>query len=232
MLPRTLEPEVMDAPDDAADYEAMDHRAVNTRFVDDLLAAGLEDCRQAFDPEHDDPPSIDVLDLGTGTAQIPVLLCQRDLHLRVIAVDAAYEMLHLAKINVEIAGLRDAIQLDLGDCKELAYADRLFDAVMSNSILHHIPEPITVLREAVRVCRPGGLIFIRDLSRPDSVELVDFLVQQYAGAENAHQQQLFRDSFHAALTLDEIRALVGELGFAPETVQMTSDRHWTWVARK
>ncbi len=232
MLPRTLEPEVMDAPDDAADYEAMDHRTVNTRFVDDLLAAGLEDCRQSYDPEREDPPSIDVLDLGTGTAQIPILLCQRDLHLRVIAVDAAYEMLHLAKVNVEIAGLRDAIQLDMGDCKELAYANGLFDAVMSNSIIHHIPEPLAVLREAVRVCRAGGLLFIRDLARPDSTDMVEYLVQQYAGTENAHQQQLFRDSLHAALTVDEVRTLVGELGFAPETVQMTSDRHWTWVARK
>ena len=62
--------------------------------------------------------------------------------------------------------------------------------------------------------------------------MVEYLVQQYAGTENAHQQQLFRESLHAALTLDEIRALVVDLGFASETVQLTSDRHWTWVARK
>jgi ubiquinone/menaquinone biosynthesis C-methylase UbiE len=232
MLPRTLEPEVMDAPHDAADYEAMDHRAVNARFVDDLLAAGLEDCRAAYDPEREEAPTIDVLDLGTGTAQIPVLLCQRELNLRVLAVDAAHEMLHLARLNIEIAGLRDSIQLDWADCKQLPHADELFDAVISNSIIHHIPEPITVLREAVRVCRAGGLLFIRDLARPDSRDMVEYLVQQYAGTENAHQQQLFRDSLHAALTVDEVRALVGELGFMPETVQMTSDRHWTWVAKK
>ncbi len=232
MLLRTLEPEVMDAVNDAADYEAMDHGAVNTRFVDELLAASLEDCRQTYDAEHDDPPTIDVLDLGTGTAQIPVLLCQRELNLRVLAVDAAHEMLLLARLNIEIAGLRDSIQLDWADCKELPHADELFDGVISNSIIHHIPEPLLVLREAVRVCRAGGLLFIRDLARPDSAEMVDYLVQQYAGTENAHQQQLFRDSLHAALTLDEVRALVGELGFAPEIVQLTSDRHWTWVARK
>jgi len=42
---------------------------------------------------------------------------------------------------------------------------------------------------------------------------------------------LFRDSLHAALTLEEIRSLVVELGYAAETVTMTSDRHWTWAAR-
>jgi len=38
-LARILEPEVMDSPDDAADYNSMDHREVNQRFVTDLLAA-------------------------------------------------------------------------------------------------------------------------------------------------------------------------------------------------
>jgi ubiquinone/menaquinone biosynthesis C-methylase UbiE len=232
MLPRTLEPEIMDAPDDAADYEAMDHRAVNIRFVDDLLAAGLENCRAAYDVEREEPPTIDLLDLGTGTAQIPVLLCQRELNLRVLAVDAAHEMLHLARLNIEIAGLRDSIQLDWADCKELPHVAEYFDGVISNSIIHHIPEPLVVLREAVRVCRTGGLLFVRDLARPDSTDMVEYLVQQYAGTENAHQQQLFRESLHAALTVDEVRGLVGELGFMHETVQMTSDRHWTWVARK
>ena len=39
MLPRTLEPEVMDTPDDARDYDAMDHAEVNRLFVDHLLEA-------------------------------------------------------------------------------------------------------------------------------------------------------------------------------------------------
>jgi hypothetical protein len=43
---------------------------------------------------------------------------------------------------------------------------------------------------------------------------------------------LFRDSLRAALTLNEVRQLVGELGFEGDTVQTTSDRHWTWSARK
>jgi hypothetical protein len=43
---------------------------------------------------------------------------------------------------------------------------------------------------------------------------------------------MFADSLHAALSLDEIRALVSSLEFPPGSVQQTSDRHWTWVATK
>ena len=38
MLPRTLEPEVMDSPEEARDYDSMDHAAVNDVFVADFRA--------------------------------------------------------------------------------------------------------------------------------------------------------------------------------------------------
>ena len=43
---------------------------------------------------------------------------------------------------------------------------------------------------------------------------------------------LFEDSLRAALSVEEIQALVSELGFAGSTVVATSDRHWTWSARQ
>lgn len=219
-LPRILEPEVMDTEQEAVDYDAMDHRGVNALFVSDLLAA-VDATRQ-----------FDVLDVGTGTAQIPVELCKRLANCRVMALDAAAHMLELARYNVEAAGLIERIQLVKADAKRLGFADGTFDVVMSNSIVHHIPEPLVLLREATRLVKPGGLIFVRDLIRPDALARLNELVQAYAGNENDHARQMFADSLHAALTLDEIRELVGSLGFSPETVQQTSDRHWTWSARR
>lgn len=223
-LSRVLEPEVMDSAQDADDYDRMDHSQVNRIFVDDLLAAA--------NPQSaiHNPQLLDVLDLGTGTAQIPIALCRRYADCRVMAVDAATSMLDLARYNLESASLTQRIQLAHVDAKKLPYQDGLFDIVMSNSIVHHIPEPLAVLREAVRVTKPGGLLFFRDLLRPDSAEQLSHLVATYAADGNDHQRQLFADSLHAALALDEIRGLVESLGFAAETVQPTSDRHWTWSA--
>ena len=218
MLPRTLEPEVMDTPDEAIDYDAMDHSAVNCCFVDDLLA---------FLSEGTAAEPMKTLDVGTGTALIPIELCRRPIDVRVTAVDLAAHMLQLGQRNVIRAGLQRVIKLEQIDAKSLPFADGEFDAVISNSIIHHIPEPIHCLKEMVRVLRPAGKLFVGDLLRPTDDDAVLHLVATYAGDANLHQRQMFHNSLHAALTLDEVRALLRELQLPPEWVAQTTDRHWT-----
>jgi ubiquinone/menaquinone biosynthesis C-methylase UbiE len=224
MLFRKLEPEVMDSAEEARDYDAMDHAAVNRAFVDDLLAA----------LEHADhtagSATYQILDLGTGTAQIPIELCRRMPAARVVAIDMAEEMLKLGRRNVASAGLQDRIQLERADGKKLPYVDHAFDAVISNSIVHHISEPRSVVAEALRVVRPCGLIFFRDLLRPSDHANVRRLVEMYAAGANEHQRALFDASLRAALSLDEISSLLASLGRLHDSVQATSDRHWTWSA--
>ena len=48
-------------------------------------------------------------------------------------------------------------------------------------------------------------------------------------AETAEAQRLFRESLHASLTVDEVRAMVERFDFDPRSVTMSSDRHWTWT---
>ena len=214
MLPRVLEPEVMDTAEEARDYDAMDHAAVNRAFVADFLA--LWDNRSP------------ILDVGAGTAQIPIELCRQATDARVVAIDLAEHMLARGRENVRRAGLEDRLRLERVDAKKMPYPDGTFAAVISNSIVHHIPEPGSVLQEMVRVAAPGGWLFVRDLLRPADEHTLRDLVAAYAGGANAHQQQLFADSLRAALSLNEVRALVAALGFNPATVQPTTDRHWTW----
>ncbi len=217
-LQRVLEPEVMDTPAEATAYNEMDHAAVNRSFVDDLLACG--------------DIAGDVLDLGTGTALIPLELCRRVEACRIMACDLSVSMLDLAVYNLAVSPVASRIRLEQADAKRLLYADEQFDIVISNSIIHHIAQPHDVLREAHRVVKPGGLLFFRDLLRPLHDADVARLVNLYAAEANEHQRQMFDDSLRAALDLDEIRALVAQLGYSPDTVQATSDRHWTWIAHK
>lgn len=218
MLPRVLEPEVMDSAEEASDYDAMDHSHVNRVFVADLLEweAGFTT----------------VLDVGAGTAQIPIELCQRHPHAQVVAIDLAAHMLRVGQQNVDRAGLAGRIQLQLCDAKRMPFAAARFDAVISNSIIHHIPEPFGVFAEMARVVKPGGVLFVRDLLRPRDEAALAYFVRTYAGDANAHQQKMFAESLHAALTLDEVRAMVTQLGYAADAVQATSDRHWTFAARR
>jgi ubiquinone/menaquinone biosynthesis C-methylase UbiE len=204
----------MESDEESRDYDSMDHAAVNRAFVDDLLAGG--------------DVAGEVIDLGTGTAQIPILLCQQVEECRVMAIDLSVAMLDLARLNIEVNSLIDRIALAHIDSKELLYEDDQFDVVISNSIVHHIPEPGTVIAEAVRVTRPGGRLFFRDLLRPSDESTVAQLVATYAGEADARQRKMFDDSLRAALSLDEVREMVVALGFDPESVAATSDRHWTW----
>jgi len=227
MIPRILEPEVMDTAEEAVDYNTMDHSQVNRVFVDDLLSA-LEGSRFAQRTENA-KTSLTVLDVGTGTALIPIELCRRFNRCQITAVDLARAMLAVATQNVESARLSDRISLECLDAKGLPYRDGQFDVVMSNSILHHIPESAACLAEMVRVVSPEGLLFVRDLMRPADSQELERLVALYAGDANAHQRQMFRDSLHAALTVDEVRTQGLALGVGINCIRQTSDRHWTLV---
>ena len=218
MLSRVLEPEVMDSAEEARDYDAMDHAAVNRAFVADFLVAW--DGRSP------------VLDVGTGTAQIPIELCRQHPVARVTGVDLAEHMLRVGRDNVRRAGLEGRIRLERCDAKGLPHADGSFGAVLSNSIVHHIPQPRAVLAEMVRVLAPGGVLFVRDLLRPDDEAALGRLVDLHAAGANDHQRQMFADSLRAALSLDEVRALVAGLGYDPAGVRQTTDRHWTWVTSR
>ena len=218
MLNRVLEPEVMNDRDEAVEYNDMDHSEVNRNFVTDLLAAA--------------PLGIDCLDLGTGTALIPIELCLRQDEVRVMASDASASMLDLARYQIEIKSLTHRIQLHFGDAKKLIFEDIFFDTVMSNSLVHHLPTHETFVSETLRVLRPGGLLFIRDLCRPESTSQLESLVATYAKNETPHSQQMLRQSLHAALSVDEIQGLAESAGLPKECVAMSSDRHWTLIARK
>jgi ubiquinone/menaquinone biosynthesis C-methylase UbiE len=232
MLDRILEPEVMDTAEDALEYDTMDHSIVNAQFVTDFLAVEIPWLIPRLMNRDDPPADIRILDLGTGTAQIPIELAHRSAHGRITAVDAAECMLAVARQNVNRAGLTDQIEFMLADSKRLPFAANSFDVVISNSIVHHIPDPRSLLAEAIRVTTVGGLLFHRDLARPDNEMQLQDLVKTYAGDATSYQRKLFDDSLRAALTLDEIRDLVVRLGFRRTTVLLTSDRHWTWAALK
>jgi ubiquinone/menaquinone biosynthesis C-methylase UbiE len=232
MLPRTLEPEAMDTLDEARDYDAIDHREVNGLFAGDALVA-LQQTGLLTPNSH-----CHVIDIGTGTARIPIELVRRAREagvakgLVVAAVDLAAEMLVVAKENVAAAGMADVIRLERLDVKTLPYPDERFVAVLSNSIVHHIPEPAEAIAEAVRVTRPGGLLFFRDLRRPIDQSELDRLVALHAAGGTESQRAMLAASLHAALTVDEMAAIVASLGFPPGDVRATSDRHWTWRSVK
>jgi ubiquinone/menaquinone biosynthesis C-methylase UbiE len=212
-MDRMLEPEVMDTWLEATAYDAMDFTLVNTAFAADAIDL--------------DPNAIKILDAGTGTARIPILMCQQRPQYLITAVDLAQSMLIVGQRNVEAAGLIQRIRLERVDTKKMAYPDLEFDMVISNSLVHHLPDPHSFFREVNRLVRPGGAILIRDLIRPENDVIVNDLVDKIGGNYDPHQQQLFRDSLKAALTLAEVRDAIDLANLQGVTLTQSSELHWS-----
>lgn len=230
-LPRTLEPELMDTAEEARDYDAMDHAAVNLAFARDALAA-----RAALTPGAQT-----MLDVGTGTALIPIAMCELEGAVTIEACDLAAHMLELAARNVARAGLDGRVRLTLADGKRLPYEDGAFPMVVSNTILHHMARPEELLGELWRVTAPGGVLFLRDLERPETREDADALVALHAGepprdeeraAAHGRQRGLLEASLHAALTRGELARHLASLAIPVRSLERTSDRHLTLVCVK
>ena len=215
----------MASPAEVAAYDRMGHAAVNRAFVDDLLAAlHAADLAGRL---RDGLNPLRLLDVGTGTGLIPIELGRRPVFARMTLTDASAAMLARARKNVFASGLQGGTRLRECRAESLPFEDGTFHAVVSNSVLHHLSDPAAALREAARVLAPGGLLFVRDLRRPDTSGAVDALVAEYAADEEPDARELLRASLHAAYTPDELDALLTEAGVANVAAEPTGDRHVT-----
>ena len=161
-----------------------------------------------------------------------------------LASDLGEHMLRHARANVARAGLEGRVEVARADAKALHFPDGVFDLVVTNSLVHHLPSPHEALREAWRVLAPGGVLFVRDLARPDDADAVEALVARYGvpapdaarsaadAARDARQAELLRASLHAALTPDELAREAALAGVPSPDPARSSDRHVTLVARK
>ncbi len=210
MIPRVLEPQAMETPAEAQSYAAMDHSEPNRNFVErlvDLDAGGL------------------MLDIGTGPGDIPLRVCERIAGARVTGVDLSAAMLAIARARARASPHAARLGYVLADATGLPFADASLDAVFSNTILHHIPDPVPFLKEAWRVLKPRGVLLIRDLFRPASQARVEELVALHTPGADATQKQLFRQSLQAAFTPQELRVLVARLHLPGAEVMVDTDRH-------
>jgi ubiquinone/menaquinone biosynthesis C-methylase UbiE len=106
-------------------------------------------------------PGLDLLDVGCGPGTITVDLAARVAPGRVLGIDVSPDPLLEARAAAERAGVEAAFAV--GDVYALEAADDSFDVVHAHQVLQHLTDPVAALREMARVCRPGGVIAVRDV---------------------------------------------------------------------
>ena len=142
-MERVLEPEVMDSEEEAREYDAMDFSQADRSFAEH--AARLVGDGQ-----------VSIVDLGCGPCGIAILMAELLPNARFVCVDLAGSMLELAQVKLARLGLSERVTLLHADVKATGLPAGSFDLVMSNSTMHHLPEPIKLLREMKRLVAPKG----------------------------------------------------------------------------
>jgi ubiquinone/menaquinone biosynthesis C-methylase UbiE len=214
-MQRIPEPELMDSQAQTRAYAEADFSDSNSLFVSNFV--------QRF---PDLPKNGDLIDLGCGPADICIRLSNALNGWQVTGLDAGENMLKCAGAAIAQAGRCDHIKLRQSYLPDDSLGFRNFDAIISNSLLHHLPEAMTLWETIVKIGRPGAAITVMDLRRPESVSSASALVEQYSADEPDVLKEDFYNSLLAAYSSDEIAMQMQKAGLDYLEFEIPSDRHW------
>ena len=106
-------------------------------------------------------PGQRLLDVGSGPGTITIDLAQRIAPGRVTALETSEDTLKLTRAQAERSGCT-TIDCAVGDVHALDFPSDTFDVVHAHQVLQHVADPVAALREMIRVCKPGGVVAVRD----------------------------------------------------------------------
>ena len=151
----------------------------------ELPAQAVEDALLSLIPVG---PEGRLLDIGTGTGRVLELLAPRVR--QGLGVDASKAMLALARARLSAPGLAHCA-VRLADMYRLPLADRSFDTVVLQMVLHHAEDPEGAVLEATRVLAPNGRLLVIDLNEHDRTDLTGKLAHRWPGFSDVNINRMF-----------------------------------------
>lgn len=209
-MERIPEPELMDDPAQAQAYANADFSEPHAAFVNYFCARF-----PGHAPER-------VLDLGCGSADVTLRFLAAYPQAYAVGVDGSKPMLALARAAADRTEAR--ARLALQHVHLPATLPGGFDTVISNSLLHHLADPMGLWRQIAAVGARRAAVLVMDLRRPPTREQARALVEAHAGQAPRILKRDFLSSLCAAYTAAEIAEQLrhARLGFVVEPI---GDRH-------
>ena len=216
-MKRASEEELMDLPFHAQAYANADFSEPNSNFV--VL---FSEKFPAFNGHH-------IIDLGCGPADITSRLAGQYPQARVVGLDGADAMLEIARKTIlrhtSLANRVDIRKWHIGR-EENPLGSESFHAVVSNSLLHHMRDPLDLWRAIRALAAPGAAVLVMDLIRPQSRIEAEQIVEKYAGKEPEVLRDDFLNSLRAAYRPTEIMEQLVSVNMDPLHVEVVTDRHF------
>lgn len=213
-MQRIPEAELMNEPAQALAYARADFTAPHNHFITLFRATFPDWSGNGY-----------VLDLGCGPGDICRRFARAFPQAQLHGIDAAPAMLHIGRDDLRVAQLADRVQLIQAYLPGATLPRSHYDAVISNSLLHHLNDPQVLWQSVLRHVSPGAPVFIMDLRRPDSLESAAALTATYAANEPAILRKDFYHSLLAAYRVDEIQEQLQNADIDWLTVNALGDRH-------
>ena len=214
-MQRIPEPELMDDEAQARAYANADFEQPHSQFIALLGARFPANAWQGH-----------VLDLGCGPADITLRFARAFPHCQIDGVDGAEAMLKSGHEAVRWADLQNRVRLLHRLLPRDALPVSRYDGIISNSLLHHLADPMVMWDTIRRYGKSAAPVFVMDLMRPDSGETAAQLVATYAGEEPEVLKRDFYHSLCAAYRPDEIATQLASAGLATLDIEIVSDRHF------
>ncbi|MEX0589111.1 MAG: class I SAM-dependent methyltransferase [Cyanobium sp.] len=207
-MQRIPEPELMDDAAQVRAYAEADFGASDQAMVERLftLCGGDLGAR--------------LVDLGCGPGNISLRLARRWPLATVLGIDGAPRMLAVARQRAAALPQDLAVRLEFQQVLlPLAAPGAMaasFSAVLCNSLLHHLHDPLVLWQAVAQLAAPGSFVYVQDLRRPASSEALEALVASEMVAAPEVLRHDYRASLHAAFTPKEVGQQLEQAGLAAQ----------------
>lgn len=215
-MKRTVEPELMEGAEQSLAYAQADFEQPHNYFI------------ELFKEKFPENIIGNVLDLGCGTGDITLRFAKVYADCNIDGIDGSQEMLFYAQKDLVSSdkNIQNRVNFVEGTLPEVTLPLPNYEVIISNSLLHHLHQPLILWQTVKKYSKNKTKIFIMDLFRPHNREEAQKLVNTYAGNEPQILQQDFFNSLCAAFTLDEVKQQLQTENLDYLSLEQISDRHF------